>query len=66
MKRCVLRSIEEAEDLATRVLAASLLVVHDTERGRQHDVPELCENETNGMIREVVDQNRATKTRTIF
>lgn len=36
-----LRSVEEAEDLATGVLAAGLLVVHDAERGRQHDVSEL-------------------------
>lgn len=37
----MLCSIEEAENLATGVLAASLLVIHDTERGGQHDVPEL-------------------------
>lgn len=36
-------SVEEAEDLATGVLAAGLLVVHDAERGRQHDVSELLE-----------------------
>ena len=30
--------VEEAEDLATGVLAARLLVVHDAERGRQDDV----------------------------
>lgn len=33
--------VEEAEDLAASVLATGLLVVHDTERGRQHDVSEL-------------------------
>lgn len=33
--------VEEAEDLATGVLAASLLMVHDAEGGGQYDVSEL-------------------------
>ena len=33
--------VEEAEELASNVLAASLLVVHDTSRGGQDDVAEL-------------------------
>ena len=33
--------VEEANDLAADVLAASLLVIHDTLRGGQHDVTEL-------------------------
>lgn len=37
--------VEEAEDLATGVLAAGLLVVHDAERGRQDDVSELVRKE---------------------
>lgn len=37
--RCFL--VEEAKDLATSVLAPGLLVVHDAERGRQHNVPKL-------------------------
>lgn len=35
------RLIEEAQDLATRVLGARLLVVHDAIRGGEHDVPKL-------------------------
>lgn len=38
--------VEEAEDLATGVLAARLLVVHDAECGRQDDVSELFSFET--------------------
>lgn len=37
-------SVEKAEDLATGVLAPGLLVVHDAERGRQHDVSKLRHN----------------------
>ena len=37
--------IEEANDLATDVLAASLLVVHDALGGGQHDVTELTAGE---------------------
>lgn len=37
-------SVEEAEDLAAGVLAPGLLVVHDAERGRQHDVSKLRHN----------------------
>jgi hypothetical protein len=33
--------VEEPDDLASNVLAARLLVVHDTGRGRQDNVPEL-------------------------
>jgi hypothetical protein len=33
--------VEEAEELASNVLAASLLVVHDTSGGGQDDVAEL-------------------------
>lgn len=35
------RLIEEAQNLATRVLGARLLVVHDAVRGGEHDVPKL-------------------------
>lgn len=35
--------VEEAKDLATGVLATRLLVVHDAERGCQHDVSELLQ-----------------------
>lgn len=35
------RLVKEAENLASNVLPASLLVVHDTGRGGQHDVTEL-------------------------
>merc|ERR1719265_2725571 len=34
-------SEEEADNLATRVLPPSLLVVHNAVRGRQHEVTEL-------------------------
>lgn len=35
------RLVEETDDLASNVLAAGLLVVHDTGRGGQDDVAEL-------------------------
>lgn len=37
--------IKEAEDLATSVLPPSLLVIHDTQRRCQNDVPELTGRE---------------------
>jgi hypothetical protein len=36
-----IRLVEEAEDLASNVLAAGLLVVHDTSGGGQDDVAKL-------------------------
>lgn len=33
--------VEEANDLASNVLAASLLVIHDTSRGGEDDIAEL-------------------------
>ena len=38
-------SVEEAEDLAARLLAARLLVVDDAGRRREHDVAELARRE---------------------
>lgn len=49
--------VEEAEDLATGVLAARLLVVHDAERGRQDDVSELFSFETGRTHRRPTSQN---------
>lgn len=56
--RCRLRGkyrgpglVEEAKDFATGVLTASLLVVHDAECGRQHDVSELRKEETEYVVK---------------
>lgn len=40
--------VEETDDLASNVLAASLLVVHDTSRGGKDDVTELTGREELG------------------
>lgn len=40
--------VEETDDLASNVLAASLLVVHDTSRGGKDDVAELTGREELG------------------
>lgn len=37
--------VEEANDLASNVLATGLLVVHDTSRGGEHDETELTSRE---------------------
>ena len=39
---------EESEDLATGVLSASLLVIHDTVRGGEHQLTELARGEQVG------------------
>eukprot|EP00512_Aurantiochytrium_limacinum_P006350 CAMPEP_0171519688 /NCGR_PEP_ID=MMETSP0959-20130129/6037_1 /TAXON_ID=87120 /ORGANISM="Aurantiochytrium limacinum, Strain ATCCMYA-1381" /LENGTH=183 /DNA_ID=CAMNT_0012059149 /DNA_START=649 /DNA_END=1201 /DNA_ORIENTATION=- len=41
----MVQSVEEAKDLASGVLSASLLVVHDTSGGRQNNVAELTGGE---------------------
>lgn len=37
----VISLVEETDDLSSNVLATSLLVVHDTSRGGEHNVAEL-------------------------
>merc|ERR1719330_1560761 len=49
-------SEEEADNLAARVLAFGLLVVHDAVRGRQHEVAELARRED--VARELLDASQ--------
>jgi hypothetical protein len=51
-----LHLVEEAEELASNVLAAGLLVVHDTSGGGQDDVAELTGGkELSGPLLEVTE-----------
>lgn len=56
-----LHLVEEAEELASNVLAASLLVVHDTGGGGQDDVTELTRGEQlGGPLLEVTELDGVT------
>jgi hypothetical protein len=53
--------VEEAEELASNVLATSLLVVHDTSRGGQDDETKLTRRkELDGPVLKVTELNRVT------
>ena len=54
-----IRLVEETEELASNVLATSLLVVHDTSGGGQNEVTELTRGEElGGPGLEVTELNR--------